>query len=58
MTREEESILLQKFIEEKGATILPPGEGSQEPVPSVWGRPRTKKAKAKKVKKPKTATKE
>ena len=50
MTREEELILLQEFIEEKGATILPPGEGSHEPITSVWGRPRTKKAKAKKTK--------
>jgi len=49
MTREEELILLQEFIENNGATKLPPGGSGEIVTIGAWGKPRAKKAKSKKT---------
>jgi len=50
MTREEELIILQKFIEKNGTTKLPPDDRGPDFVAfSAWGKPRKKKGQKKKA---------
>jgi len=48
MSREEELILLQEFIEQNGIKTLPPCQGNQEIITSAWGKPRGRKGRKKK----------
>jgi len=50
MTREEELVVLQEYIEENGVTTLPPDERLKMHTCDVWRKtPREKKKRKKKI---------
>ncbi len=51
MTREEELKLLKEYLEEHGATKLPPDKRGPEDLVSAWRRPKKKKKASKKAEK-------